>query len=315
MPRPPSLSLEHLVTLAALVRNGGDAAATTRELGINQPSMSKRLSVFQKAGPHLARPWLVRDGHTWRLTAAGERVFASVLEVVRRYRQLFDPPAEVGLGVSIGCGQTAAAGLVRQAVGVFRKQFPGVRVRVRTMRSRQRVEEVAGGGLDLAEVSHDPKAVRRIAGRGMVAWELPAEPLVAVAAADGEWGKKLAKHRKDAPLTPAALRELNARWLLPDTTAPARAVIDRGLHAAGEPEVAVETGGWGVLCEYAADGVGVAVVSAAGVSGGGLVVRPLDPAAFPPTRTWLIARRLGRDRPDLTAEAEAFRQLLIAAAG
>ena len=128
-------------------------------------------------------------------------------------------------------------------------------------------------------------------------------------------GEELAKHRKDAPLSPAALRELNAPWLLPEPTAPLRAAIDRGLHLAGDPEVVVETGGWGVLCGYAADGVGVAVVSAAGAGGGGLVVRPLDPAAFPPARTWVIARRLGRDRPDLSPEAEAFREILLAAAG
>lgn len=316
MPRPSSLSVEHLSTLVAVVRNGGDAAAAAREMGINQPSMSKRLSVFQKAGPHLTRPWLVRDGHTWRLTADGEAAFGSVQEVVKRYRLLFDAPELAGEpGVAVGCGQTAAGGHVRRAVAAFREEFPDVRVRVRTMRSRQRVEEVAGGRLDLAEVSHEPKTVRRVAGRAMMVWELAPEPLVVVAGTESEWGKRLVRHRKDVPLTAVDLRALGAVWLLPEVTAPVRAVIDRGLHQAGEPDVAVETGGWGVLCDYAADGVGVAVVSAAGVSGRGLVVRPLDPTVFPPIRTWVIARKLGRDRADLTPEAEAFRKMLVKPVG
>lgn len=51
MPRPSTLSLELLQTFLVLLRDDGDAAVTTRELDINQPSMSKRLSIFQHAGP------------------------------------------------------------------------------------------------------------------------------------------------------------------------------------------------------------------------------------------------------------------------
>lgn len=179
------------------------------------------------------------------------------------------------------------------------------------------MEEVAAGSLDLAEVTHDPAAVRRLARRPMEAEELSAEPLVVVARAKGKWGEALAKHAERTPLGAAELAGLGAPLLLPEPTSSVRAGIDRAFAAAGLAdgvEVALEAGGWGVLVGYAADGLGVAVVSAAGVgTAKGLVVRPLDEAAFPPSRTWLICRKLGGGL-DLSPEADAFRAAVRAAA-
>src|SRR5215831_3873086 len=79
MPRPVSLSLDLLRTFLLLNRNDGDAAKTTRELGINQPSMSKRLKYLQHSDPRvLQRPWLYLDGKTWRLTEEGTKVLPAV---------------------------------------------------------------------------------------------------------------------------------------------------------------------------------------------------------------------------------------------
>src|SRR4051794_15015419 len=49
MPRPVSLSPELLQTFVEVIRHDGDAVAAAKTLGINQPSMSKRLAQLQHA--------------------------------------------------------------------------------------------------------------------------------------------------------------------------------------------------------------------------------------------------------------------------
>ena len=60
MPRPATLTPELLNTFVTLVRLGGDAGAAKAKLGIEQPSMSKRLRYFQYPGPLIRKPWLDR---------------------------------------------------------------------------------------------------------------------------------------------------------------------------------------------------------------------------------------------------------------
>ena len=322
MPRPPSLSVELLRTLVALVRNGGDATVTARELRINQPSMSKRLRVFQHPGGMLPRPWVERHGHTWKLTADGERSFPAVQEIIRRYRQLLSDPAAAPAGplVALGCGQTAVGGHVRAALAGFRKDHPGVRVRIRTLRSRQRIEELVAGGLDLAEVSQDEPTIRQIARRPVVVWPLTSEPLVLVAGTKSPWGAALAKLPEDSAVKPKPLAKLAAPMLVPEAGAAPRRGFDRTMARAGVLDglnIELETGGWGVLVAYARDGHGIAVVSKVALESEkpGLVIRELDPASFPPAETRLVARRkvASREDPDLSAEGEAFRLALLAA--
>src|SRR5262245_47486575 len=131
MPRPTSLSPELLQTFVVLVSHDGDAVAAATALGINQPSMSKRLAQLQHAGKVLRRPWLERRGRTWVLTDEGRRVLPSVEELVHRYdqlRQFADAAAPTGLAVA--CGQDAAGGVVLAAVRRFRSAYPDHPVRV-----------------------------------------------------------------------------------------------------------------------------------------------------------------------------------------
>ena len=50
MPQTATLSFDLLKTFVILVNQGGDAARAMRELGLNQPTMSKRLRHLQHAG-------------------------------------------------------------------------------------------------------------------------------------------------------------------------------------------------------------------------------------------------------------------------
>src|SRR5262245_15635420 len=125
MPRPVSLSPELLQTFVAVVGHDGDAVAAADELGINQPSMSKRLAQLQHAGKVLRRPWLDRRGKTWVLTDEGRRVLPSAEDLVHRYEQLRKfADAAVPPGLSVACGQDAAGGVVLAAVRRFRSAYP-----------------------------------------------------------------------------------------------------------------------------------------------------------------------------------------------
>src|SRR5512144_17867 len=103
MPRPASLSPELLQTFVAVVDHDGGAVAAATALGINQPSMSKRLAQLQHAGRVLRRPWVERRGKTWVLTEEGRRVLPSAEDLVHRYDQLrkfADAAASPGLAVA-----------------------------------------------------------------------------------------------------------------------------------------------------------------------------------------------------------------------
>ena len=128
MPRTVSLSFELLETLVVLIRAGGEASAAMKELGINQPSLSKRLKYLQHAGPLLERPWLVRDGKTWELTDQGRRVWPAVAGLVDRYDNLetfLDGDRSIASSVRFSCGQLMAAGQkVRDSLAAVSARHP-----------------------------------------------------------------------------------------------------------------------------------------------------------------------------------------------
>ncbi len=139
MPRSVSLSFELLQTLVSLIRHDGEASAVMQELELNQPTLSKRLRHLQHAGPLLDRPWLVREGKTWKLTAEGHKIWPAVEELVGRQQNLqkfIDEGGTPGAAapVRFACGQQIAADLVRLAIREFRTKHPDARLRVSTLR-------------------------------------------------------------------------------------------------------------------------------------------------------------------------------------
>src|SRR5262245_8676204 len=194
MPRPVSLSPELLQTFVAVVGHDGDAVAAADELGINQPSMSKRLAQLQHAGRVLRRPWVERRGKTWVLTDEGRRVLPSVEELVHRYDQLrrFADSA-VAPGLSVACGQEAAGGVGLAAVRRVRASHPDYPVRVSSPRGQARVEGVAGGLFELALVTHSANQIREIARRDLHVEDLYTDPLVLVAAPSAPFAEAFGK--------------------------------------------------------------------------------------------------------------------------
>ena len=284
MPRPSRLSFDLLETFVGVVEQDGDASRAAGVLGINQPSMSKRLSQLQNAGTTIRSPWLERTGKRWDLTAEGRRMLPAVEAIVHRYRALggFAEGGPGGTGeVAFACGQQSASTFVLDALRRFRRDRPGVRFRLSTIRGRQRIEGVANGFLDLATVTHPELEIRAIARRSLHVEHLRDEPFVLVAgkSAKGPW-----RDAFDALPDPVPAEAL-ARFplILPEPDAGIRAILDRDLEGLDRRDVVMEVGGWSTILAFVREGLGVGLVSKAACDDlkGLLPPRALDPRAVP----------------------------------
>jgi DNA-binding transcriptional LysR family regulator len=316
MPRPSNLSLDILETFVTLVRHGGEAAVAAQELDINQPSMSKRLAVLQHARRGVTQPWIVRQGKRWALTDEGRRALPAVEEIVRRYRTLLDSldlgethPADV----RFGCGRHAAVGFVHDAVARLRVARPKLRVRVSTLRGRERIDRVANGSLDLATVTHDEQQVLAIARRPLHVEHLFSDRLVL---AVGRAAPRDLRARFAAlPDTVTASHLADLPLILPEPDSGIRAQLDRALRDAGVYEsldILLEIGGWETILKYVSSGVGIGVSSeSAAQAVSGLTLRPVSPRLIKPTHVRLISR-LPTDDRELSEAAALFRAQLRA---
>jgi DNA-binding transcriptional LysR family regulator len=317
MPRTVSLSFELLETLVVLIRAGGEASAAMKELGINQPSLSKRLKYLQHAGTLLDRPWLVRNGKTWELTDQGRQVWPAVAELVDRYDNLerfLDGHRSIASSARFSCGQLMAAGLVRDALRLFQREHPQARLRISTLRGRARIEGVSNGSLDLAIVSHDEPSITEIARRPLHVEPLVSHGLALVCAQDSPWIRAVRGSPRDGARA-WALAEFPL--IVPEPDAGIRKEIDEALRREGllnSVNIVLELGGWATILAYVRDGFGVGVVSEGAVrETKGLAIRLLDPEVFPRVATKLICRRLAGsiDALDLTKQGLAWRDVLL----
>jgi DNA-binding transcriptional LysR family regulator len=288
----------------------------TARLGLIQPTVSKRLKYLQHAGPLLDRPWLVREGKSWGLTDEGRRVWAAAADLVDRHENLraFLEGQPAGPApVRFACGQQMAAGLVREALREYRQQHPGARLRVSTLRGRARIEGVSNGALDLAVVTHDEPSIAAIARRPLHTEPLVTRRLALACAAGSPWERKVrALPKGGAPAEAFAGFPL----ILPEPDAGVRKGLDEALRQRGlltELDVVLEVGGWATILAYVRDGAGVGLLSEGAIEGpSGLIIRPLDPAVFPPIEARLICRRSagGAEGLDLSEPARAWREVV-----
>jgi DNA-binding transcriptional LysR family regulator len=315
MPRSIGLSFDLLQTFVSLIRNDGEAAAVMRDLNLEQPTLSKRLKYLQHAGPLLDRPWLVREGKTWKLTDEGRKVWPAVEELVDRYHNLqtFVDEAGKAIGepaVHFACGQAMAAGLVRHALLEFRKTYPETRLRISTLRGKARIEGVSNGSLDLAIVTHDEPSILEIARRPLHIEPLVTYRLCLVCASDSKWASKLRSLPK-AGAPPEAFTSFPL--ILPEPDAGIRKGLDEVLRSRGllnKLDIVLEIGGWATILAYVRDGIGVGVVSEGALTDSeGLTLRKLDPGTFDPIVARLICRRLpgGAEELDLSDHALSWR--------
>lgn len=328
MPRPVSLSPELLQTFLAVVAEDGDAVAAAKALGINQPSMSKRLAQLQHAGRVLRRPWLERRGKTWLLTEEGRRVLPSVDDLVHRYEQLrrfADSAAPVGLAVA--CGQESAGNLMLRSVRRFREQHPDAPIRIASPRGAARIEGVASGLFELATVTHTPDQIREIARRELHVEELYTDPLVLAAwePAKGKPRPAFLEGFEKLPETRVSAKAFTAFPLvLPEPDSGIRKEFETRVREAGctaAVQAVVETGGWKVALEYVREGFGVGLLPHSLLlnddrTDGKWLVRHPHRDAVPTNTSRLICRRRFDTEGglDLSDRGQAFREALRAVA-
>jgi LysR family transcriptional regulator, transcriptional activator of the cysJI operon len=316
MPRPTNLPVELLRTFLLLVECGGDAARTADLLGINQPSMSKRLRRLQCPGKALKHPWVFRDGKTCSVTEEGQWVLPAVRNLMSRYEQLRtfagngEPERAV---VRFACGRQAVARFVHRAARQYWAEHPEVQLRVSTLPGAARIEGVANGVIDLATVAHDELRIRKIARRELHVETMYRDRLALVCRRNTRWAaaiERLPKYK----VGPSAF--VGFPLLLPSAEAGVRVMLDDVLRTSGvleKLEIRLEVSSWTVILGYVHDRLGVGLVSESAISKvPSLIIRYLDPALIPPYRAKLICRRTA-DSPhqlDLSHCARAFYRIL-----
>jgi DNA-binding transcriptional LysR family regulator len=307
MPRPVSLSPELLQTFISVVRHDGDAVAAAAALGINQPSMSKRLAQLQHAGRVLRKPWLERHGKTWKLTDEGRRMLPTVEDVVYRYDQL-RKFADAPLDLAVACGQDAAGGLILETCRRFRKHHPQHTVRVATPRGRARIEGVAGGLYELAIVTHSADQIREAARRELIVEELYTDPLVLAYASSAPFADSFDKLPER--VTAKALSAFPLA--LPETDSALREDFESKTRVAGGGALLrpVIEGGWSMSLRYVAEGFAVGVLPRSVVASARepLMIRGLAREVTPPNTLRLITRKRhdAEGGHDLTSAGKGF---------
>lgn len=320
MPRPPSLSPELLQTFVTMVRTDGDAMAASRTLGINQPSMSKRLAILQHAGRVLQSPWLERRGKKWFLTDEGKRVLPAVEEILHRYRILTEATTETDrTTLSIACVSQYASNLLRETLKDWRESHPEESFRLVTPGSELAIEGVANGSYDLAVVTEGADEIYRIAHRPLHVDPLLDDSLVMVASpACPDYGEFAGL--PDRKASPKSITKFPL--LLPER----ETALRRGLEARFREEslrdrlrIVMELRDPSSLLSCAREGFGVAVVPRLSLltqPQGELTVKQLPSALAPSNEVKLISRvRPVTEEMDLSPAGLAFREGLRNYAG
>ena len=235
-----------------------------KELGINQPSLSKRLKYLQHAGPLLDRPWLVRNGKTWELTDEGRRVWPAVAELVDRYDNL-ETFLDGDRSIAVVCAvfvrpvdgrRSGAGGAAAVSAGASANSGCGSRL-CGSGADRGRIERLAGSG------DREPRRTvdRRDCPAALACGAVGITWLGPGLRQDSPWIRAVRGLPKDA--VPArALTEFPL--IVPEPDAGIRKEIDRGSPSGGTAKqlnIVLEVGGWATILAYVRDGFGVGVVS------------------------------------------------------
>jgi len=259
-------SLHHLL----LIDEHGTFTAAARAAHLSQPALSASI---QRLEEQMGAALLVRDRRGARPTAAGEALlpFArATLGAVRDGRAAVASAMDLQIGeVRLAAGATACTWLLPPTLARFRAEYPGISLQLRQSSTRDILQALASGAIDLGIVTgldeptgdHTigalPAAMARLP-RGVVRLPWRADTLVVVAPpSDGK------PPVRDAP------------WVAFHPGTPTRALLDRY-----EPNatIAATLGGVGAVVALTRAGLGRALVSEVAVrhtiARGELAVQP-----------------------------------------
>ena len=176
------MNLEQLASFVE-VANTGHFTKAAATLHLAQPSLSRQISTLEKElGAELFHR---AHGHI-SLTAAGETLLPSarrMLADAEAVRRDMDELAGLRKGrIRLGATPTLCVSLVAEAISVFHHEHPGIELELVEKGSRELIEELGAGELDLALITRTlgPSAqMPRLRMQGLLG-----EDLVVIAAAD-----------------------------------------------------------------------------------------------------------------------------------
>jgi LysR family carnitine catabolism transcriptional activator len=305
-----------LRSFLAVVEEGGVTRAASR-LHLAQPSLSQSLRALER---ELGIELFHRVGRGLRLTAAGEALIGPARQALRMLdaaRAAVGEVAELTAGtLQIAALATLAVDPLSALIGRFRREHPGIVVRVREPDGAAAVSALVRTGeceLGLAHLPLPREDLRTVElGDQELLFVLPpaGEP---VGRGQGAAGDPAGRARRGArsptpgALAPAALREVPLVVSPPGTST--RLLLEQALQAVDViPRIAVETDAREAIIPLVLAGAGAALLPAPlALEAGrrGAVVRAARPR---------IVRRIGlvqRDGP-LSPAARAFSALAAA---
>ena len=179
------MELRHLRALVTLAREGSFTRAA-RRLRIAQPALSQQIRSLEK---ELGVLLVARTNRTSGLTDAGARLVARseeiLLSVQDATQEMRTHAGEEGGSVRIGCAlQTLVEGRLPKVLATFRQRHPRTRIVLREVHTRQVLELLRRGEVDLGLLHLGrvgPTVVgKRAAGQTISLARLQTEPVVLV---------------------------------------------------------------------------------------------------------------------------------------
>ncbi len=291
------MELRQVEYVVAVVDEGGFTRAAAA-IPISQPALSQGIrSLEDELGVEL----FARIGRSVRLTTAGSAFLEPARQLLRDTRSAREAVAAVA-GIRAGrleivCPPTLAVEPTVDLVGRFRREHPGVTVRIREPEDRSALAELVASGEAELGVAELP-----VGGRGLVADPLLDQEILVVCP-------------PELPLPGGGRRRVGLDLVgsLPLVATPpatsTRELVERALAEAGiVPTIAVETEHREAIVPLVLAGAGISLLPepmARRAAEQGAIVARLQPA---------LHRRVGLVRRDVAAlspAAAAFRQLAL----
>jgi len=182
MPASDAFPTAHQLELIAAVAEHGGISAAAGALGISQPAVTAQLRAAEKT---LGRPLFARTRGGLVPTAAGRAVAAFARRQGSLRRGLVASMAQIEKGTSgtivVGASTTPGEFWLPARLSALRDLYPDLDVRVTLGNSRETLERLERGDVDVVAVG----APRRT--RGLRFAHVAADRIVAVAAAGSRW--------------------------------------------------------------------------------------------------------------------------------